>query len=91
MQEAFAAFVQLMLEHLKEEEDEAMPLMRKHFTHSEIEKNVVAKITRSMDGESVGVFLRPMTKEQRRAFAKQERIPFFIRWILFRQAAKYER
>lgn len=89
--EAFAGFNRLCQEHLKEEEDIALPLMRKHFSHSEIKKHVVAKITRSMDGESVGVFLRPMTKEQRRAFAKQEGIPFFVRWILFRQAAKYQR
>ncbi|GAB4815213.1 hypothetical protein N2152v2_002259 [Parachlorella kessleri] len=89
--EAFVAFHQLSLEHLREEEEGALPLMRKHFTHSEIKKNLVAKISRSMTGEDVGVFLRPMTKEQRRAFAKREGIPFFIRWILFRQAAKHER
>ncbi|KAL4443864.1 hypothetical protein ABPG75_011601 [Micractinium tetrahymenae] len=48
-------------------------------------------IVRSMDATSVGVFLRPMSREQRRAFARQEGIPFFIRWLLFRQAAKYEK
>jgi hypothetical protein len=45
----------------------------------------------SMDGDGVGAFLHPMTKEERRGFARQEGIPFFIRWILFRQAANYER
>ena len=90
-QDVFAALQSMLLEHLREEEEEAMPLMRRHFTPKEIERNVVQKIMRSMDGEGVGAFLRPMSKAERRAFARQEGIPFFIRWILFRHAAKYER
>lgn len=81
----------MLEEHLREEEERDLPLMRQHFTPKEIEKHVVAKIMPTMDGASVGVFLRPMSKAQRRAFTKQEGIPFFIRWILFRRAAKYER
>ena len=91
---AQTVFIQLRAlceEHFRDEEEEAMPLMRRHFTPKEIERNVVQKIMRSMDGEGVGAFLRPMSKAERRAFARQEGIPFFIRWILFRHAAKYER
>jgi uncharacterized membrane-anchored protein YjiN (DUF445 family) len=77
--------------HLREEEQEVLPLMRRHFTPQEIEKNVVQKIMRSMDGQSVGVFLRALSREERRAFMRQEHIPFFVRWILNHQAAKYER
>ncbi|KAI3424132.1 hypothetical protein D9Q98_009492 [Chlorella vulgaris] len=89
-QAAFTELRALLEPHLREEEEEAMPLMRRHFTPDEIKKNVVQKIMRSMDEESVGVFLRSMSRAERRAFAKQEGIPFFIRWILFRRAAKYE-
>lgn len=89
-----ADFVRLrsMIEpHLREEEQEVLPLMRRHFTPQEIEKHVVSKIMRSLDGESIGVFLRALSREERRAFMKQEHIPFFVRWILNHHAAKYER
>lgn len=87
----FAELHPLCLRHFAEEEAEAMPLMRRHFSQEEITKHVVAKIVRTMDATCVGVMLRPMSREQRRAFAKQEGIPFFIRWLLFRQAAKHEK
>jgi len=34
----------LCLQHFREEEEEAVPLMRKHFTPKEIEKHVVSKV-----------------------------------------------
>ncbi|EFN53451.1 hypothetical protein CHLNCDRAFT_136704 [Chlorella variabilis] len=67
-------------------------VQRKELAHlKEIERNVVQKSMGAMEGEGVGPSLPPMTKAERRAFAPQEGIPFFIRWILFRHAAKYER
>ncbi|KAL4449492.1 hypothetical protein ABPG77_007136 [Micractinium sp. CCAP 211/92] len=89
--DTFAELHPMCLRHFAEEEAEAMPLMRRHFTPEEISKHVVAKIARSMDSTSVGVMLRPMTRKQRVAFAKQEQIPFFIRWLFLRMAAKHER
>lgn len=49
------------------------------------------QIMRGMDWRGVGAFFRPMSRPQRKAFAKQEGIPFFVQWILFWQAGKYER
>jgi hypothetical protein len=44
-----------------------------------------------MEGNGMGAFFRPMPRLQRKVFARQEGIPFFIQWILFWQAGKYER
>ena len=40
---------------------------------------------------AAGTFFRTMSLEERRAFARQEGIPFFIRWILLAQAGSFER
>ncbi|KAL4443863.1 hypothetical protein ABPG75_011600 [Micractinium tetrahymenae] len=87
----FGELKPLTLAHLAEEEAEAMPLMRRHFTPQEISKHVVTKIVRSMNGENFGVYMRPMTREQFRAFAKQEGMPFFIRWIIGHQVSQYKK
>ncbi|PSC69312.1 hypothetical protein C2E20_7167 [Micractinium conductrix] len=85
-----ARFRDLCEEHLREEEQELLPLLRKHFTPKEF-KPVVDKILRSMDGYATGAFFHPMQPVQRKAFARQEGIPFFIGWILSYQTYKYER
>ncbi|KAI3430871.1 hypothetical protein D9Q98_009280 [Chlorella vulgaris] len=87
----FAQLDPLCRQHFQEEETVAMPLMRKHFTLQEIEKNVVAKILRGMGPDDVGDYFRTLSKEEFRSFAKQEHIPFFIRWILQWQVAKYKK
>jgi len=46
---------------------------------------------RSMDKEGFGTFFRPMSRQQQRAFAKQEGVPFFIRWLLWRHVAAYQK
>ena len=53
LQDVFAQLQTLCLEHFKEEEEEAMPLMRKHFTPQEIEQNVVSKILSESGGGHV--------------------------------------
>jgi hypothetical protein len=51
VQATFEQMHSLCLEHFREEEAEAMPLMRRHFTPKEIEKNVVSKILRERAGQ----------------------------------------
>lgn len=87
----FAQLKPLTLEHLAEEEAEAMPLMRRHFKPEEISKHVVTKIVRSMDSTAFGVYMRHMSREQFRSFAKQEGMPFFIRWIIGHQVAQHKK
>ena len=65
--------------------------MHKQSMHSAAFGKEVTNATKGMDSNSLAAFIRPMTKEQRRAIVKQQRIPFFSRWILYRLAAQYDK
>lgn len=45
----------------------------------------------SMDADGTGAYFRAMTPDQRRTFFAQERIPFFIRWLLNARIRRFER
>ena len=64
---------------------------RKVVTPKEYKALVVMPIVKSMTPRDNGSMFRPMDADTRRAFARQEGIPFFARWIMFAQVRRYER
>lgn len=89
-QAQFASFEAEMKEHLKEEEDIGLPMLRQNFSYKEF-KPTVDKIIKSMKPLDIGWFLRPLNEEEKWAFAKQEGVPYpVVKFIFMPRVRKYD-
>lgn len=74
----WAAYEQLMLPHLYEEEQVGLPLVRAYFTPKEVER-VVASFMQKGDPVSIGSFVHVLGhKKDAKAFMRQNSIPPFV-------------
>ena len=82
--EEWIAYEAMMLPHLKEEEEIALPLMRAYFTKKDL-KPVVSKLIKHSPEFEMGSIIHAATPETfRNDFMVQEGIPFFVWYIDFR-------
>ena len=78
---AVASYEEILLPHLKEEEDFGLLLTRAYFTHGEIGK-IVEKIMAKAPPVEIGSIIYYMGVEKyRKEFMRREGIPFFV-WYL---------
>jgi len=83
------AYKTLLLPHLSEEEDIALPLLRSYFTPEEV-KVPLNKILKTMNKEESGSFVYRLGEEYFRSiFMKQEGIPFFVWHLKFKRDSDY--
>lgn len=89
VEQALLEYKQVLLPHLLEEEEIALPLFRSYFTPEDwapVQKKIVRK---AKPGE-LGSFIYYQTEQQfREKFMKQEGIPFFVWHLLFRKKYQY--
>jgi hemerythrin-like domain-containing protein len=79
-------------EHMQEEEDIGLPLMRAYFTPAEVEK-MVEKLIERETKLAMGSVIYHMGKDRmRKEFMKDHGIPFYVWWLAFAGPFKlYER
>mmetsp|Transcript_3973 Transcript_3973/g.10008 ORF Transcript_3973/g.10008 Transcript_3973/m.10008 type:complete len:256 (+) Transcript_3973:32-799(+) len=93
--EALAATVteyrDILLPHLKEEEEQGLPLMRAFFTPAEVAPKV-QEIIKKQSPLDMGAFIHTMGRDAfRKGFMAQEGIPFFVWHIQFKgQLREYQ-
>jgi len=68
-------------EHFTEEEEEALPLLRQHFTGAEVKK-LTARALKEGHPLEVGGFLRPMSLQQKLEWSKLEGVPAAVMWLV---------
>lgn len=79
----------LLLPHLLEEEEIALPLLRSYFTPEEVQEPVM-KILQSSGKALGGSFVYRQGEEYfRSVFMKQEKIPFFVWYLKFKNEHNY--
>ncbi|CAB9528391.1 expressed unknown protein [Seminavis robusta] len=77
-----------MREHLQEEEDIGLPLMRAYFLPKEYSK-VIQKLVRGESKLMTGCFVHRMGEERcRNEFMKEQGIPFFVWYLVFSGSIK---
>lgn len=80
---SYVELEKLMLPHLKQEEDECLPLCRAYFTQEECLPKI-QEIIKNENDAGMGGFIHTMGEaEFRQGFMKQEGIPFFVWYIQF--------
>ncbi len=83
------AYKTLLLPHLLEEEEIALPLVRAFFTHGEVKKPVMKILQTSGKAESGSFVYRQGEEYFRSVFMKQEKIPFFVWYLKFKNDHNY--
>ena len=82
---AVASYEEILLPHLKEEEDFGLLLTRAYFTHDEIGK-IVEKIMAKAPPVEIGSIVYYMGVEKyRKEFMRREGIPFFVWYLAFKK------
>jgi hypothetical protein len=82
---AVASYEEILLPHLKEEEDFGLLLTRAYFTHAEISK-IVEKIMEKAPPVEMGSIINYMGVEKfRKEFMRREGIPFFVWYLAFKK------
>ena len=79
-----------LVEHYTEEELLIGPI-RCACTPKENTKHVSNPIVSEMDWADRGQYFGKLSAEQLKAFMKQEKIPFFVKWIFASNIKKYNR
>lgn len=89
LQKRFEVLHNMMCEHLKEEEDIGLPLMRKQITHKQF-KPVEKKIVASASAELLGWFLRSFKDDadRKRWMSKVAGIPAPVQYLVMLPAAR---
>lgn len=85
----FTTYKNALLPHLREEEQISLPLMMAYFEPKEIEARV-REIMKSAPRVETGSFIYYMSEEAfRNKFMKQERIPSFLWYLIFKPRYNY--
>ena len=86
IQPLWSEYKEILMPHLKEEEQVALPLMRAYFEQKEVSP-IVEKIIKSMPKLELGSFFHHIgSKHNNQVFMKQEGIPFFVWHIDFKKS-----
>lgn len=89
--DAFNELDALMADHLKEEEEGVLIDLRRACTPEEVLHNVTLPIVTTMSWEDCGHFYGAHSQATFTGFCRQEKIPFFVRWLLKNNIRRYRR
>jgi hypothetical protein len=88
----FTALDADLTQHYLEEESTLLAPMRKAITPRENAKHITKPIVSKMDPLFRGQYFSKLDADQLKAFMRQEKIPFFVKYIVFRpNVRKYNR
>mmetsp|Transcript_20007 Transcript_20007/g.29966 ORF Transcript_20007/g.29966 Transcript_20007/m.29966 type:complete len:237 (+) Transcript_20007:59-769(+) len=92
VQKTFKSLKDVMEEHLLEEEKIGLPLLRKHFKPSEVQKIESDKIIPTLKWWDTGNHIQPLDDEGKSLWMKRVGIPWIIqKLVIWPQVRKYER